>query len=119
MNDKRKIYVVAKGLHSWDLAAEYGELIFLSTAPIGRTGISNMTRLFAPVLANSQPDDYILITGLSVMCSIACTLFALRHKRLNLMMFDAASEKYIKRSIILDDLSQVEQEINEVTRYTP
>lgn len=113
MNEKRKVYIVAKGLHSWTAAEQYGELVFLSTSPIGRTGVSNMVRLFAPKLKGSDPEDYIIITGLTVMCSIACTLFALRHKRLNLLLFDAAGDKYVKRVLMLDDLEQVEQELNE------
>lgn len=116
MNDKRKVYVVAKGLHDWTLAAEYGEVVFLSTVPISRVAVSTMARLFAPQLQKSSPDDYLLITGLSVMCSIACSLFVLKHRRLNLLLFDAASEKYVKRTVVLEDLSQVEQEISEATR---
>ena len=119
MNDKRKVYVVAKGLHDWTLAAEYGEVVFLSTVPISRVAVSTMARLFAPQLQKSSPDDYLLITGLSVMCSIACSLFVLKHRRLNLLLFDAASEKYVKRTVVLDDimnLEQVEQEISEATR---
>lgn len=116
----KKVYVVAKGLHNWTAAEQYGELVFLSTAPFSRTAVSNITRLFVPKLANSQSDDYIVITGMSVMCSIACALFALKHKRLNLLLFDAVTEKYVKRTLMLDDLKsleQVEQEI-ETIRYT-
>lgn len=115
--EKRKVYIVAKGLHSWAAAEQYGELVFLSTAPFNRTAVSNMVRQFAPALRSSDPEDYIVVTGLSVMCSLACVLFAMRHKRLNLLLFDAATEKYVKRTVMLDNLEQVEQEI-EAARYT-
>lgn len=122
MSDKKKVYVVARGLHDWSLAAQYGELIFLSNEPFGRTAVSNMVRKFAPGLADSKPEDYIVVTGLSVMCSLTCVLFALKHRRLNLLLFDAATEKYIKRTLMLDDLESLEQQVEkelEVTRSHP
>lgn len=97
-----KVYVIAKGFHNWEPAEAYGELVFLSTAPFGRTSVSNMVRTFSPVLEESGPEDFIIISGLSVMCSIACSLFVLKHRRLNLLLFDAATEKYVKRTVIFD-----------------
>jgi hypothetical protein len=117
MSEEKKVYIVARGLHSWDSAAQYGELVFLSESPFGRTAVSNMVRAFAPRLKDSKPTDYIVVTGLSVMCSLACVLFAIKHMRLNLLLFDAATEKYIKRTVMLDNLEQVEQELDEAIRY--
>ena len=107
MNEHKKVYVVARGLHDWSKASEYGEIVFLSTSPLGRTAVSNMVRAFAPLLKKSSKEDYLVITGLSVMCSIACVLFALKHKRLNLLLFDAGGEKYIKRVVLLDNLESL------------
>jgi hypothetical protein len=99
---KPKVYVVAKGYHDWSAAETHGELVFLSTEPFGRTSVSNMMRTFEPVLEESEPEDFIIISGLSVMCSLACSLFVLKHRRLNLLLFDAATEKYIKRKVMFD-----------------
>lgn len=116
MNKQRKVYVVAKGFHDFSAAEQHGELVFLSTEPVVRTAVSNMLREFLPKMADSNPDDFIVITGLSVMCSVACVIFVLKHKRLNLLLFDVASEKYVKRSVMLDSIEQVERELDEVTR---
>ena len=115
MNDKRKVYVVSKGFHSFSAAEQYGELIYLSEVPIGRTQVSNILRMFIPKLANSKEDDLIVITGLSVMCALACSIFAMKHRRLNLLLFDAAKDGYVKRSVILDSIQGVE-ELDEITR---
>jgi hypothetical protein len=111
VSDKRKVYVIAKGFHSWDAAEQHGELIFLSEEPVARTAVSNMLRQFLPAMADSKEDDYIVISGLSVMCSIACVIFALKHRRLNLLLFDAAGDKYVKRTVLLDSIQEVEQEL--------
>lgn len=116
MSGHKKVYVVAKGFHSWSAAAEHGELVFLSTEPVGRTAVSNMLREFLPKMADSEPEDYIVITGLSVMCSIVCVIFALKHRRLNLLLFDAAGDKYVKRTVMLDSIQEVERTLSDATR---
>jgi hypothetical protein len=118
VNEKRKVFVVAKGYHDFSAAEQHGELVFLSTEIVNRTAVSNMLREFFPRMEGSNPEDYIVITGLSVMCSIACVIFALKHKRLNLLLFDAAGDKYVKRSVILDSIEQVERELDEAARLT-
>jgi len=116
VSEKRKVYVVSKGFHDFSPAEEHGELVFLSVEPLAKTAVSNMLRMFLPKMANSKEDDYIAISGLSVMCSVACVIFALKHRCLNLLLFDAATERYVKRSLILDSIEQVEKELDEITR---
>jgi len=114
MSDNKKVYIVAKGFHDFAAAEQHGKLIFLSDEPVNRSAVSNILRQFIPKMADSKEDDFIVITGLSVMCSIACVIFAMKHKRLNLLLFDAASDKYIKRSVLLDSILQVEKEVDRV-----
>jgi len=118
VSEHKKVYVVAKGFHDWNSAAQHGELVFLSTEPVGRTAISNMLREFLPRMVDSEPEDHIVITGLSVMCSMACVIFALKHRRLNLLLFDAATDKYVKRTVMLDSIEQVEKVLDEAIRHT-
>lgn len=101
--DEKRVYVVAKGFHSWEAAAQHGKLIFLSTDAIGRTAVSNMLRQFLPELEKSNPDDLIVITGLSVMCSLACSIFARKHGRLNLLLYDASGDKYVRRTVLFPE----------------
>lgn len=42
----------------------------------------------ADAIANSSPDDYIVITGLSVMTAVAAAMFASKHKQLNILLWD-------------------------------
>lgn len=108
MSEKHKVFIPAKGYHNWEAAARYGELVFMSNEPFSRAAVSNMIRTFEPFIEESDSEDYIVITGLSVMCSLACSLFVLKHGRLNLLLFDAASSKYIKRTVILREEKESE-----------
>ena len=97
-----KVYVINKSGHDFSEAENFGDLCYLSEGSINRYAIARMYREFCGTLNKSQPSDYLLITGLTVMCSIACSIFARLHGRLNLLIF--RNGKYVERKLILDDL---------------
>lgn len=98
-----KVYVVSKGFHDWEKASAFGEVVFLSKAPVNRMAVSCMARRFIPELENSSPDDLIVISGLSVMNTIAGAIFAMKHRRLNLLIYDSDNDRYVKRELIFDN----------------
>ncbi len=95
------VYVVSKSAHDFSGAQKYGKLIFLSEGALNRYHVNNMERQFSSKLENSSPEDFILPCGLSMMNSIACAMFALKHKRLNLLLFRKG--KYVERNLILSN----------------
>jgi len=103
-----KVYIVNKGGHNHSDAERFGKLVFLSEGNINRYAVTNIYRRFALILGDSSPEDYILITGLSVMSSVACAIFARLHGRLNLLLYKTSrgNEKgyYIERILMLDEL---------------
>ena len=96
---KPTVYIISRSAHDFSDAERFGELVFLSDGPMNRYSCNNMCREFSVHLRNSSPEDYILLTGLSVMNSIACALFAALHKKLNLLLFQQG--KYIERRLDL------------------
>jgi len=96
-----KVYVVNKSTHDFSPAEEFGEVIFLSEGPMKRDGVTNMIRTFKEVMDKSTPEDYILLTSLTTMCVVAGAMFAHRHGRLNLLLYDPNTKRYMERSDIL------------------
>ena len=103
-----KVFVVNRGGHNHTDAERFGELIFMSEGTINRYAVSQMYRQFVDHLKDSTEDDYILITGLSVMASVACSVFARIHGRLNLLLFKSSQSgeegRYVERTVMLDEL---------------
>ncbi len=48
-------------------------------------------------MAGAEPDDYILLTSLTSLCSIACSIFAYKFGRLNILIFEDG--EYIERTL--------------------
>ena len=97
------VYVVNKGGHDFKAAERYGDIKYLSVGTVSPFAVDKMYREFAQRLKYSKEDDYILITGLSIMSSIACSCFSHKHNgRLNLLLF--RNDKYITRTVMLGRL---------------
>lgn len=87
MATSKTVYVINKSSHDYSEAERFGELIFLSKGRRNKLAVASMYREFEESLKHSEPTDYILTSGLTIMNIIACAIFALKHKRLNLLIF--------------------------------
>ena len=96
-----KVFVVNKSGHDFSDAARYGELVYLSTGRMNRYEPNQMFREFVEHLQSSTARDYILLCGLNVMNVVACSIFAARHKRINLLLFQDG--RYVERNLILEE----------------
>lgn len=98
----RTVFVVNRGGHDFSDAERFGKLDYLSEGSIERYSIVNMYRKFSEKLRNSHEDDYILLTGLSTMQSVACSMFSFLHGQLNLLLY--RDGRYIDRKVIMREL---------------
>ena len=94
-----KVFIVSDSGHDFSSAEKFGELTPLSRGLVNRNNANHFHRIFSEGLANSSADDYLLLSGLSVMNSIACAVFTKLHSRLNLLLFNDGV--YLERRIIL------------------
>jgi len=103
-----KVFIVNRGGHDHTDAKRFGRLIFLSEGEVNRYATNVMYRTFVEKLRKSKPNDYILITGLSVMSSLACSIFARLHGQINLLLYQSSGPgengHYVERSVLLDEL---------------
>ena len=100
-----KIYVINKGCHDYSKAQKFGDLTFLSDGVFNRFSTGKIFRTFSHGLQNSSEEDLILISGLTVMASIACAIFARKHGRLNLLLYTnspKSGDNYVRRTIIME-----------------
>jgi hypothetical protein len=94
------VFIVNKSAHDFSPAEEYGDIVFLSSGPMNRYSTNNMERQFSAIMKESKSDDYIVPCSLNVMNSIACAIFACKHKRLNLLLYRQGT--YIERNMVFN-----------------
>lgn len=98
------IYIINRSNHDFSDAERFGDIVFLSEGNLNKFETSRISRQMKPILEVSESHDYILISGLSVMVGIACSMFAVRHGKLNLLIFDQKTKAYNERNLSLEDL---------------
>ena len=97
-----KVYVINKSAHDFSKAEKFGTLHFLSRGAMSKYATNRIFRQFEEELVGATDEDYILLTSLTVMNVIACVMFALRFKKLNLLLLK--DDDYVARKL---DLSEV------------
>lgn len=107
-----KVYITNKGGHDYSAAEKFGELVFCTKGSLPRFNTAQMFRELSQAMKDSSPDDYILITSLASLNSVACALFAHKHGRLNLLLWqpdEGSKGKYVERTILFDNGDKHEQ----------
>lgn len=99
IHKKQKIFILNKGAHDFSDAERYGEIVYCTEGMVGKYNTSHMTRVFQEMFKDSDQNDYILLTSLATLCSIACSVFAVQHGRLNLLIFK--DDRYVVRRVVL------------------
>ena len=98
-----KVYIVNRGPHSYTDAEQFGRLIYCTEGSLDRFDTAQMYRELRESMHDSEPEDYILLTSLAALCCVSCAIFAAKHQRLNLLLFNGS--EYVSRSLYLDNFN--------------
>ena len=100
-----KVLVINKSCHDFSPAEIYGELVYMSEGVMERFSTTKMFRTFKPFIDESTAEDLILVTGMTNMSIIVCSMFAFKHGRLNLLLYkeQRQSGRYLKRTVIFNN----------------
>jgi len=95
-----KVYITNRGGHDFSPAERFGELVYCTCGTVPRYNASQMYREVAEAMEGSLSTDYILLTSLTTLNSVACGLFGHKHGRLNLLLY--RGNDYIERTIVFN-----------------
>jgi hypothetical protein len=97
-----KVYIVNKSAHDFSQAEKFGKLIFMSEGRLNRYGTNDMVRKFTDAMRNSREEDFLLPCSLNTANIMAGAIFAMKHKRLNLLLYKPSTGEYIERVHIFE-----------------
>lgn len=102
------VYVVNRAGHDHSAAEKFGNVRFLTEGFIDRMDTAQMYREMSEAINDSKPDDYLILTSLSTLCSIAAGMFAYKHGRLNILLWNKG--EYLPRVHMMGDLIDIEDD---------
>lgn len=96
------VYITNRSGHDFEPAKKFGQIKFLSEGDVDPFNVNRIYCNLAVTLQHSNPCDFLLITGLSVMNSISSAIMARKHGRVNWLQYHAGTKTYSARTIVLD-----------------
>ena len=95
------VWVPNRGIHDYSDAERFGDVMLLTEGRIQRFAVGSLFQEIKEGLEEALSYDYLLVSSLSIVTSIATAILAHKFGRINYLMFcDGA---YIERNIILDN----------------
>jgi hypothetical protein len=96
-----KVYVVNRGGHDYSSAERFGTLIFCTEGQLSKYDTGQMYRQLMTCMADSNQEDYILLTSLTTLCSVAAAIFSVKHQRVNFLIH-RKEDGYVERTVVLE-----------------
>lgn len=109
-----KVYILNKAAHDYSDARRFGELVFCTDGSLDKLDIQQMYREMSDAMTDSSPNDFILLTSLASLCSVACSVFVTMHSRLNLLIH--TKDGYVEREVFFP---QVYKGVNQNGKSIP
>lgn len=92
------VYILNRGGHDYSEAEIFGDIVYCTEGNLDKWDSSQMYRELSAAMADSDREDYILLTSLTSLCSIACAIFGHKHACLNLLIHKDGT--YLERKLV-------------------
>lgn len=94
---KMTVFVPNDAGHDYDIARQYGELVFLTSGVVRKFDAQKLYRRISEKMENTDADDYLMIGSLPILNAIAAAVQAKRHGRVNFLFYRGG--RYVERSV--------------------
>lgn len=108
--------------HEYSPAGKFGAIRFVTMGnyPIFKT--RRLQEQIASVLVHSQPTDYLLLSGSSMIAALCLGIWLNIHKEARILMWDRSQNEYVMRVVSTEEIRlDVETAVDQLdpTRSTP
>lgn len=88
------VYIPNHAGHDYTAANKFGDVKVITTGRLEKYKLHEFYTLCEEELKEANEDDYILLSGLSSVCVIACSILSHRFGRLNILVYKG--DRYVK-----------------------
>ena len=95
----KRVFITGLGAHNYEPAKEYGDLHIILSGAVDLSDFDAMYEKIKSALQNSDPKDYILMSGAPII-SVLCVLLMLRkHNECHVLQWDGVLREYISHTL--------------------
>ena len=89
--------------HDYDKAREFGALRAITSGNYAIFKTARLREEIVEALIHSEKDDYLLLSGSSVIAGMCMAVWVLMHGQVNLLLYDRTAKEYVERKFTRDD----------------
>ena len=101
------VWIVNYAGHDYSRATEFGPLDFLTQ---GYVSMGNLERLFfiiAESVNKTKSDDFLLLSGLLILNTIAAMAWLMKHKSVKFLLWDQKIRDYRRLTVTVDQIDRL------------
>lgn len=98
-----KVFVPNRSGHDFSPAKSFGDLVYVTDGLVNRYQVNQLYRLCMEALKDAGPDDYILVSSLTIINSIMAMILGARFGRVNFLLYSKKEDGYEPRTIVLNN----------------
>lgn len=96
-----KVYVTNYAGHDYSVAEKFGKLVFVTRGYISFQSLDRVKYAVSEGIKGSEPEDYLLLSGTSIICVLAAIAWYHLHKYVRLLVWDMKGDCY--REVVCSD----------------
>lgn len=105
------VWVANWGGHDYSTAEEFGELNFLTRGYVSMGSLDRLFYTITQAVTKASPEDYLLLSGLLALNSVATLVWFHIHKRAKLLVWDQKLRRYRPLEIHEDQIDQLTEKL--------
>lgn len=99
----RKVYVSNFSNYEFHGAAKYGTIHYLTAGTVNLARPAALIKKILPKIKQSDPEDYLVLSGASVLCAIVFNTWMQYHGKVNLLVYYRKRDAYVKACLGAED----------------
>ena len=121
MSNNNVVYISNQAKqHDYSPAREHGILVAITSGNYAIFKTDRLREEIIGALTLSTPNDFLLLSGSSIIAGICMAVWLLQHETVNLLLYDRSARKYVKRSFSRNEaMIEIEQMRDRVAAHTP
>jgi hypothetical protein len=102
VEQRPRVFVTNFAGHDYTKAEKYGEIVWVTKGYVSFHSLDRVKYRVCEALKDSKPEDWLLLSGIPMICVVAACYWLWNHNKVKLLVHDKRSDGEYRELIISD-----------------
>lgn len=114
-----KVFIANYSAHDYSSAEQYGEIHYITKGYVSFYSLDRVRVGITQNILKTSPDDYLLLSGTSLICTMAGMIWILIHGKINILTWDSKKKAYRPLTITRENVEKLVEVLRDGAQPTP